>query len=317
MVKGLLQRKLKWKDYPMIIAGIVLGLSMMAFFGPWFWLVALVDHFRLHYLVLLASAMIPAWWWRQWKSLGLSSVLMAGQIWVMEPWGWGNVSDESSESKSYSLVWANVHTGNESKSEVLNYLVARDPDFICLGEVNRLWLEHLSPLDEKWPHQILQPREDNFGMAVYSKYPFKQRQKLDLDVPCIQFEVENHSGNTFSVFAVHPVPPIGSRFTSSRDRYLQRISEAMSATQPPSVAVGDFNATPWHYPVKQMMKRHQLRFYSPRNILPLPTWPMSLLPVGIPIDFFLAHPGVSVHELNRGPDLGSDHRPIEARFSQD
>jgi endonuclease/exonuclease/phosphatase (EEP) superfamily protein YafD len=316
MAKGLLQRKMKWKDYPVIIAGVVLSLTLMAFAGRWFWLLALVDHFRIHYLVLLASAVIPACWWRQKKTMGLLLVLIAWQAGLMEPWAWNSVSDAPSNSASYSLIWFNVHTGNRSKSEVLDYLKERDPDFICLGEVNRLWLQQLTPLHERWPHQVLQPRDDNFGMAVYSKYPFKDRFKLDWDVPCIRFDVEHDMNKTFSVFVAHPVPPIGNRFTGLRDDYLRQVSETMSETRHPFVAVGDFNATPWHYPVREMVKRHQLSYCPPTSMLSLPTWPIGLLPFGIPIDLFLAQPAISIHALNRGPDLGSDHRPLEVRFSQ-
>ena len=299
----------------MIVTGIVLCCSIMACLGSRWWLFALADHFRFHYLVLLSSAMLPAGCWRLWKTFTLLLVLMIAQLWGLEPWGWSKLSAEKPKTRSYSLVWFNVHTGNDSKSEVLNYLIDRDPDFICLGEVNRLWLQHLGALSEKWPHQVLQPRDDNFGMAVYSKFPFKYRQKLDLDVPCIQFEIENDVNKSFSVFVGHPVPPVGARFTGSRDRYLRLISDTMSVTQKPFAVVGDFNATPWHYPVEQMIKRHQLSYVSPSFMQPLLTWPIGFLPVGIPIDLFLTQPGILVHALKRGPDLGSDHRPIETFFS--
>jgi len=45
------------------------------------------------------------------------------------------------------------------------------------------------------------------------------------------------------------------------------------------------------------------------------TWPVSALPVWIPIDHAFADAGPLVTRVRTGPELGSDHYPLEIRVS--
>lgn len=261
-------------------------------------------------------------WKKQWKMLLASFSLAALNMTFIAPWNWhfSQPIDDSTSGTSapkMTFLWANVSTSNRSFETFLKYVQAQDVDVILLAEVDQAWVEALNPLNEDWTYKIFSPREDNFGMAVYSKIPFENDRILSFEafeVPAIQFQLNHPSGHDVSIFAVHPVPPIGRRYTQSRDAYLDGLSRHLSGTTRPRFIIGDFNATPWHAPVRQLIQQGRLDYIPPDPGWFPNTWPSSLLPVGIPIDLCLADVSKLKIQIQRGPDIGSDHRPLVGRM---
>lgn len=199
-----------------------------------FWLFALPDHFRIHYIVLSALALMFSCWFKQLKYSACLLCIVGLNLYVISPWDWvitkASLDKKDLTGASQSLIWMNVHTGNEVKQEVLDYLFQKDADIIILSEVNHRWIQSLEVLKPNWPYQILYPREDNFGMAAYSKFEFDSYSKLKLeafDVPAIEMNLRSNDGNPISIIAVHPVPPIGKIYTQSRDAYILNLSRHM------------------------------------------------------------------------------------------
>ena len=163
---------------------------------------------------------------------------------------------------SQSLIWLNVHSDNEAKQEVIDYLLDKNADLILLSEVNDQWIQSMEVLNKRWPYQMLHPQEDNFGMAVFSRFEFDSHARLKLDafeVPAVEMILRFRDWKTLAVFAVHPVPPIGKNYTQSRDNYLANLSRHLHGQKKPCIVIGDFNATPWHPPVRRLLNQNQLK----------------------------------------------------------
>ena len=64
----------------------------------------------------------------------------------------------------------NVRSENTRHDLVIAEIRRRDPDVLVLLEVNDRWLEMLAEVIASYPHTILQPRADNFGIAVLSRH---------------------------------------------------------------------------------------------------------------------------------------------------
>ena len=77
-----------------------------------------------------------------------------------------------SGSTALRFISLNVHTANDQFDLVKQLIRDHDPDVVLLMEVNAEWIEALEELHSVYPYQQVEPREDNFGIALYSKRAF-------------------------------------------------------------------------------------------------------------------------------------------------
>ena len=74
---------------------------------------------------------------------------------------------------------------------------------------------------------------------------------------------------------------------------------------------GDLNATPWSHGFRQLVRPRGLRDSAlGRGVQP--TWNARCWAPRIPIDHVVVSPEVQVSARTIGPDVGSDHLPVEA-----
>ena len=322
MANGLLGRKTGIRYVMPSIAwgGFIFSILPLLPFD--FWMLALADHFRMHYVLLAALALIFSLWLKQFRYVFGIFFIAGLNLYVMSPWDWArpslNHKHDGFSVPSQSLIWLNVHSDNEAKQEVIDYLLDKNADLILLSEVNDQWIQSMEVLNKRWPYQILHPREDNFGMAVFSRFEFDSHARLKLEafeVPAVEMILRFRDGKTLAVFAVHPVPPIGKNHTQSRDNYLANLSRHLHGQEKPCIVIGDFNATPWHPPVRRLLNQHQLMYALPGSSMFPSTWPSVLPGMGIPIDLCLVDRSIRLLDHQVGPRVGSDHRPLELQFT--
>ena len=210
---------------------------------------------------------------------------------------------------SIKIISANVFTANTDHQRLLDLIEAEQPDLIALMEVNARWMAALQPLIRDWPHHISRSREDNFGIALFSKLPL-DRPRIETrgpsGVPSI-FATVGSSGQTFELVVTHPLPPISRRRFTERNDQLAAIAAHLNLMPGPAVLVGDLNVVPWAQVFKQFERDSRMR--SARYDVS-PTWPARMpAALRIPIDHCLVR-GFRVHECEVGPDIGSDHLPL-------
>lgn len=162
-----------------------------------------------------------------------------------------------------------------------------------------------------YPHRVLAPSPDQFGLAILSRYPMSGSQRVPpanaLATLKLRVVLEVR-GRSVALTAVHPMPPINAAYAGERDASLQTEAIRLAAQAMPGMLVGDMNDTPWSTGLRGT--RPLLR----ANGL-APTWPnawgwFSVLP----LDHVLVTPGIRVAPSMAGPDLGSDHRPVVVRI---
>ena len=64
---------------------------------------------------------------------------------------------------------ANVYTANQRHDQLISLIHERKPDVVVLVETDSRWLRALDGPLAAYPHRVLHPREDNFGIALYSR----------------------------------------------------------------------------------------------------------------------------------------------------
>lgn len=277
--------------------------------GSWFWLFDILANFRWQYLVASAVAVPWALWQRQRHLLAfalltllLNAVLIGRLAWQPEAW-------RAEPAFTLRIISLNVLTSNTNHAAVFEYLQRSDADLVFLMEVDARWLEDLHPLEARYPHHLAEPRDNNFGVAFYSRVPLEQVDLIALGeagLPAVQARLIRQ-GRELVVIGTHTLPPGSREWSRLRDEQLRALATHVESIALPVVVVGDFNATPWSAALG-IATSGRLGYRS-IDAPWVPTWSARSV-FAIPIDHALCTAPLFIAR-SIGPDVGSDHRPLE------
>lgn len=289
--------------------------SWLGLLGSWNWLLDLFAHFRWQYLIVSVLVLALAVWRRAaWVvaaagiTLLLNGLLIGQLAWQPEP-----ARSTLAADAGISIAILNVQRVNSRTQDVLEYLRLADPDVIVLMEVDLKWMQALQPLQESHPHHLAAARDDNFGMAFFSRIAVASRhlaQFGDAGLPSIEATLV-HRGRELLLIGTHPPPPLGARLAAMRDRQLRAVAGRVAAEDRPVVVVGDLNATPWSNGLRQLASG-RLGFRG-ASAPWSPTWRVGSV-LAVPIDHALCTSPLVISRHEVGPDVGSDHRPVAIRL---
>ena len=121
-------------------------------------------------------------------------------------------------------------------------------------------------------------------------------------------------GERISLYAVHLHPPVSIEWANWREMELAGLAEYLEEGPEPRVVVGDLNLTPFSPVFGDFLARTGLDDARRAQGIHV-TWPTYPLPVWIPIDHCLADAALPIISVHRGPDVGSDHYPLEVTIA--
>ena len=208
-----------------------------------------------------------------------------------------------------------MNTGNRNFRAVAEAIRFFDPDLVVLEEVNSQWLSDLQPMLAGFAHVRSAPREDNFGIGIWSRFPAKDSRIVYIGqagVPSIHAEFETPAGR-LTVLATHPLPPAGREYSELRNNQLACLPEWVRQASSPVVLLGDLNVTPWNRYFRRLLREAGLRD-SAQGRRVYPTWPAYNPLLYIPLDHCLYSGGVQIVDRQTGPRVGSDHLPVIVDF---
>lgn len=213
-----------------------------------------------------------------------------------------------------SLLICNVFQDNKDVSRLLNQIEQRNPDLILLVEVDSYWDSHLKVLHKKYPHRVLNPLDNTYGMSLYSKLELKNQSVqylIEEGIPSIQTLVRLRSGHYIKLYGLHPEPPVPSENPRSteRDAEILLVAKEVEKMKTPVIVAGDLNDVAWSYTTELFLKvsglldpRRGRGFFSTFHVkYPLLRWPL---------DHVFCSKHFCLLELKRLSDMGSDHFPI-------
>jgi endonuclease/exonuclease/phosphatase (EEP) superfamily protein YafD len=304
--------RLPWKKSIGILVALAMAPSWVGLAGGWYWFFDLFANFRWQYLMVSVVAVAWAAWARQRRVLVLAALTLLLNALLIGRLAWQPAVSASALAEDFALhvVSLNVHTSNPDKQAVLDYLLASDADVVFLMEVDQSWITALAPLQASYPHQLHQPRDDNFGVALLSRKPWEHAEVIDLGDsgrPSVEMHF-THRGRELVLFGTHPVPPMGREWARLRDGQLTALAARVAQTAAPVLVVGDFNATPWSVGWRRATSGN----LDSRSLAApwRPTWEADSI-FAVPIDHALCTAPLVITRRSVGPDVGSDHRPLE------
>ena len=292
-------------------AMMLVGVGTVAgFFGRFWWPLGLASELRLVWLEAGVAAVVVYGLGRRKMQCGLAVLVVLANGAVIGPCCF-DPRDADLGGPGLRLMVANVHTQNRAFDRLLALVRSEQPDLVVLEEVNQDWIHALAPLRQEYRYHVEQPRDDNFGIALYSRRPLKRREIVylgDAEVPSVVATVEL-GGQPIQVLATHPLPPIGDMYWRLRNRQLRRAAEFARGLPGAVVVLGDLNTTPWSYYFRRFLADSDLRD-SRRGFGLQISWPSWCPWLGIPIDHCLVSESIAVRQRHVGQDIGSDHYPI-------
>jgi endonuclease/exonuclease/phosphatase (EEP) superfamily protein YafD len=293
-------------------AGALAGVcTLTGFAGRFGWLFDLTSHFRVQYGGGLALLAILCLAWKKFRPAAAYGSLALANLAVVASCLRSVPDHPAPGGRSMRVALVNVHTANERFDLVRQFILNSQPDVIVLEEVDDRWLTELAGLRASLPHQLNAPRDDNFGVALFSRWPLHESRVVCLgeaDVPSIAARVAV-GARLVTVLATHPLPPSSPRYAGLRDEQLVAVSEFVADRDGPAILLGDLNATPWSHAFRRLLRESGLQDSSRGRGLHA-TWPAQLWLLRIPIDHCLVSSGVQVVSKHLGPQVGSDHLPL-------
>ena len=211
----------------------------------------------------------------------------------------------------FRVLLCNVESSNPHKDRVAAMLRHYQPDIVVLEEVTQTWLAELRVVLNEYTYSTTEPREDNFGIALFSKFPLAHARVVyigEAGVPSILAEVQTPQGRC-TLLATHPLPPAGAEYSRLRNGQLAQLPLWTEHATSPLLLLGDLNLTPWNGYFRQLLRETRLHDSAQgRGIRP--SWPANNPLLRIPLDHALYSEGLAVVHREVGPDVGSDHFPL-------
>jgi len=290
--------------------------TVIGFAGQFGWVLDLAAHFRVQYALVLGLGALSAVVRRKhhWATVFAGFALL--NISLLMPRFLPSVEAAvSDDAPVFRVLLANINSEHRHPEAVRHAIADEDPDFILLLEITPWMLEQLADLADGYPYWVAEPREDNFGIALFSRQPLLKTEILRFGpakLPSILAEFPS-SGQRFTLLGTHPTPPVSAELTQYRNEQLAMLAQRARQADQPLLLLGDLNLSPWSAWFNQLLANSGLQdSANGRGIQP--TWPAGWPPLWIPIDHALFSEGIQIQRRAVGQNLGWDHYPVVVEF---
>lgn len=309
--------RLSIRPWGLVVAAgaIAATASVFGFLGAYHWVLDLCSHFRVQYCLGLGVVAVLLLMRRKRRMAAMFGAVAAVNLGVILPLYFGKCPPPVINGRPVRAMLANVNTQAGDADAVAAAIRRYDPDIIVLEEVSAKWLSDLKPVLDGYRHFEREAREDNFGIGLWSRFPFTHSRIASIgaaDVPSIVAEVETRQGRC-TVVATHPLPPAGKAYSEFRNGQLAEIPRWVRQASSPVVLIGDLNTTPWSHYFRRLLRESGLKDSSQGRGM-CPSWPTSNPLMLIPIDHCLVSSGIEIVARQTGPQVGSDHWPVIVDF---
>jgi len=290
---------------------LLLLATLAGFAARWHWLLELTSHWRTQLAVILA--MLAVLWLARRKRWLAGACTLAAVVNTIVVLGFLLPLARASEATGQRLriVVLNLRAANPHSDRILHFLRSSEADVLVLVEMTQQRMADLSLLQESPGQVFAASREDDFGLAIYSRLPMTNEVILDLGeagVPSIAADVQL-GDRWVHLLATHPLPPGSAEYAAHRNEQLARIARHVRDQPGPVIVAGDLNVTPWSPFFGDLVRDSRLRPVTQgRGVFG--SWPAALPVLRVPLDHCLVSPAFSVVNVRLGSRVGSDHLPL-------
>jgi endonuclease/exonuclease/phosphatase (EEP) superfamily protein YafD len=288
---------------PAVVLAVV---SVLAFFGQLSWMLDVVASFRvqLALLLLVLACLLMIGRWRRTAAVAVAGLLLNAVVIAPLFFGGGAAlpPEEPLTVLSFNLWGSNDHFG-----EVISYIRQHDPEVVFLHEASRPW--EVAMQSSGLDYEVTQSRSQEliYGTLVLTR-PGNEVTSFGFTTGGARAVEVIHDGVAF--LGIHPLAPTTAERAALRDAQIAFAAGWAVEQTGPHAVVGDFNATPWSRPFRELMATADLR-NSQKGFGIEASFPTTaFFALRIPIDHLVHSPELVVADRVLGPPMGSDHNPL-------
>jgi endonuclease/exonuclease/phosphatase (EEP) superfamily protein YafD len=184
-------------------------------------------------------------------------------------------------------------------------LLAADPDVVVLIETSRATEQALQQA-RPWAGEARNHTERHpFGWACFAKWPLRVEPLPDCPTGLAVALILERDSQPLRLIVIHPPPPMGAQQHATHRRILDRVAAVLADGGPPTIVLGDANATPEIPALRRLAAAGGLHRATPAYA---GSWPALVGPAGMAIDHVLAGPEWRLVNSDSISIPGSDHR---------
>lgn len=306
-----------------ILAALACSVTLLSMVRSNQWWIRVLDFPRLLELLAIGFTALGCllflrrWRWPVLAALALAAVWQAWRLWPYMPVAPAETAlarHDADPRSCFTVLGLNVLQSNRDYAATIAMIERERPDVLLLMETDVRWATALAPVLSRYPHRLLRPIDNTYGMIFATRLPVKEARMVaifDRDTPTLYAQLETRAGRAFAYVGLHPRPPRPDQDTAVRDAKIERAALAIAHSPLPAVAMGDFNDVAWSH-TTQLFKRVG-GFMDPRaGRGSFATFPAGHVALGWPLDQLFVTPEFAVRRLDVLENVGSDHRPLAA-----
>lgn len=219
------------------------------------------------------------------------------------------------------VAHSNLLHSNETPERAVDDVFSTNADVIAFSEITIHLHLHAEQhvLAANWPHRIHDLQDGPRGIALWSKLPLVESAiEVMHDCNAATATIQVTHDRFIRVLAVHPMAPVSRQKTRDWAPSLHSIGNALFDSAHPTIAIGDYNATHWHPPMRTLYKRGLHSAHVRLNRIFASTFPVGrrIRPF-MTLDHALVTENIVVHDVTHIRVSGSDHRGIVVAVSAD
>ncbi|GAB5440616.1 MAG: endonuclease/exonuclease/phosphatase family protein [Fuerstiella sp.] len=310
----------------LLIVGLIIACgSLLSLSQHPHWFVRGWDFARLQSAVIIAvcaagySLLQQSWSWTDWLAIAfllaclvwhLSIIVRYTPLWRQQV----QPSERSSGDRTLRFAISNVQMPNRDYDRWKSVILNEQPDTILEVETDHGWCDVLHSLKDDYPHQVFQPQDNKYGMALISKLQLIDPEInfiVDQQYPSIHTGLRLPGGDVIQLWGVHPPPPEPIRDKSARERNAELViigRDRIDRDQPTIIA-GDLNDVAWSHSTRLFQRvsgmldpRIGRGFFN--------SWDVNSHWRRAPLDHVFHTDHFRLRSLRRLDAVGSDHFPM-------
>lgn len=285
------------------------------------WSAYLVAQFRVEFLsasILLFAILL----FKQSSRMAIASAFICCVLngYHLVPFYFGNSAMPLTTGKTLRLLQLNLNWKNREFRKVAAFIHSVNADAVLIEELTPEWQQYLSAHLADYHHSVLVPRNDTYGIGIYSKKELKNR-KIEF------FGSSGHpsiagclQGLREPVWLVHThvQGPVMQQFFAWHREHFEQMLPRVQEISKPKIVAGDMNSNSWTYFLSDFLKdSNMIDTQKGRGIhlsWPVPFywrhWPTPLLS----IDHYFVSDDIIVYQRKICESISSDHLPVLLEF---
>ena len=312
-----------------IVAAIPILLTVLPVWNTTEWWVRIWEFPRLQIAALLAGVLVVEAIAFEFEFAGAFLILLtlACLIWQIScifaytPLARKQVRDTAGDpsDRSICVIVSNVLQSNRQAASLLEHIERADPDVVLTVETDQWWADALSELHDRYPHTVLHPLDNTYGMLLFSRFELADvtvQDRVSKDIPSISCRVQLRSGDWIDLFCVHPEPPRMNKDVDDRDAELLLVAREVARDRRRAIVCGDLNDVAWSHTTRLFQRVSGL--LDPRIGRGLfATFHAGYWFARWPLDHVFHDDCFALKQLVRLGHVGSDHFPVLVRLVYD